>query len=100
MFLIVYILHTGFGIYYVEDNQVKTTNFNIISENLSQNAESVIRAFRILRSQTFFRSIDQKDYIIWADCGKHFRNKLLIGYLFKELQREKINGNLSYIFLN
>ena len=44
----------------------------------------------------FFKQIESlykdKNYIIWADCGKHFRNKDICGYLFKELREENIHG--------
>ena len=46
-----------------------------------------------MRAQDWFKNIDQKEYIIWADCGKHFRNKTLLGYLLCELATEnKIHG--------
>jgi hypothetical protein len=53
---------------------------------------AAVRGFRILRSQEFFKQIDAKNYKIWADCGKHFRNLTLTGYLFKELVKERILG--------
>jgi hypothetical protein len=46
----------------------------------------------ILRNQEFFKSIDQADYIVWADCGPHFRNKTFLGYLLLELRSSKIKG--------
>lgn len=72
---------------------IETINFDIISNsNDKQDALSTLRGFRILRSQEFFKKIDTKDYKIWADCGKHFRNCIVMGYLFKELKMEKIHG--------
>ena len=61
-----------------------------------QNAFSVVRAFRLLRKQTFFEVLDKKKYIIWADCGKHFRCAEFISYLMRELVEEKINVNLNF----
>jgi hypothetical protein len=29
--------------------------------------------FRFIRKQEIFKKIEQKKYIIWVDCGKHFR---------------------------
>lgn len=83
----------GFGIYYVNDNdEIEVINFDVISSFLAENAETTVRGFRFLREQEFFKKIEMPNYIVWADCGTHFRNKLLIGYLFKELQRENIQG--------
>ena len=58
---------------------------------------SVVRAFRLLRKQSFFLAIDQKEYIVWCDVGKHFRNCGLIGYLFNDLALEKIHGFNIYL---
>ena len=71
---------------------MKSINFDIISSDTSQDIRAAVRGFRILRDQEFFKKIDQKDYIIWADCGKHFRNNEFIGYLLLELAHLKING--------
>ena len=65
-------------------------NFDFISHDDSQTAESAVRAFRIMRERSWFERIDQKEYIVWTDCGKHFRNKTLVGYLLCELA--KVNG--------
>jgi len=61
---------------------------------------SVVRAFRILRSQKFFKEIEyfkdeQKELVVWCDCGTHFRNGLLMGYFFKELKSLNIHGMAS-----
>ena len=86
----------GFGIYYVnhEDN-IKVIHFDLISSDLCQDAHAVIRGLRLLREQTFFKVIDQKEYIIWCDAGKHFRNNEILGYFLIELAREQIHG-LNY----
>ena len=38
-----------------------------------QDGFSVIRGFRLIRKQEVFKKIDKKKYIIWTDCGTHFR---------------------------
>lgn len=82
----------GFGVYYVNNDKIECVNFDMISNN-KQTGNYVIRGFRFLRNQQFFRKLlDIKQYIVWLDCGKHFRNKMLLGYLFKELATQKING--------
>ena len=89
----------GFGIYYVDENTIKSINFNIISSDDSQEARAVIRGFRILRQERFFKEIEKPNYIIWMDCGKHFRNYAVSGYLLKELTNESVNGIYSSILL-
>lgn len=60
---------------------------------------ATVRGFRFLREQEFFKRIEEIDYIVWADCGNHFRNLTFIGYLLKELGREGITGfNNLYTF--
>ena len=75
---------------------IKCVNFDIIASDDCQEARAVVRGFRLLRMEPFFREIDQKEYIVWMDCGKHFRNNLLAGYLFKELAEEKILGKIIF----
>lgn len=67
-------------------------NFDIISSDLNEDARSVVRGFRILRKQNFFLEIEKPSYLIWMDCGKHFRNCEVVGYLLNELAEEKIHG--------
>jgi hypothetical protein len=82
------------------DNEIQVINFDVISPNLSETSFSTVRRFRFLREQAFFKEIEKPNYIVWADCGKHFRNKLFIGYLFNELSKQKINGkNIFVLFL-
>jgi hypothetical protein len=52
---------------------------------MAQDGEAAVRGFRLLREQSFFKDIDQTDYIVWADCGKHFRNNEFVGFLLSEL---------------
>ena len=76
-------------------------NFDIISANLAQDAKAAVNGFRILRNQEFFKNIEKNEYIVWADCGKHFRNSEILGYLLIELAEEKIHGIkfLKYFYL-
>jgi hypothetical protein len=60
---------------------------------MSLDGEATVRGFRLLREQAFFKEIHQNDYIVWADCGKHFRNNEFVGFLLCELSEvEKIRG--------
>jgi hypothetical protein len=78
-------------VYYELEGEVYLINFTIISNDLAQDAYSSVRGFRILREQTFFKDIqfDQngklKDWVVWFDCGPHFRNKEVLGYLLLDL---------------
>lgn len=83
----------GIGVYYVnKNNEVKVINFDVISSDLNENSYTTVRGLRLLREQKFFQNIEKPDYIVWTDCGKHFRNKQLIGYLFNELGQKSIQG--------
>lgn len=85
----------GFGIYYFDEieGEIKLINFDLIwDDEHKQDAYSFIRAFRVLRDQEFFKAIDKKNYSVWLDCGKHFRNNLVIGYLFQELKAQGVLG--------
>ena len=59
---------------------------------MSSDGNAAVRGFRILREQQFFKIVDQFNYIIWCDTGKHFRNYKIAGYLFEELKQENIHG--------
>ena len=89
----------GFGIYYAKLDEVGEINFNIISSNLDQGGSAAVRGFRILRNQEFFKKIDKNDYIVWADCGPHFRTQKFIGYLLIELAKLKIRGDYVNILV-
>ncbi|CAF0854416.1 unnamed protein product [Brachionus calyciflorus] len=83
----------GFGIYFLNGlNQIELINFDIISSDLCEDARAVVRGFWLLREQDFFKDIEKKNYVIWMDCGKHFRNCEVVGYLLKELAEDKIQG--------
>lgn len=68
----------------------------IWSDNYPQNAEATIRGFRLLREQEFFKKITRgiNTYIIWADCGKHFKCNQVVSYFMEELALEKIHGKI------
>lgn len=62
----------------MEDNEVKAINFDIICHELKENAIAVIRGFEYLRAHECFKKFKKiADWIVWMDCGKHFRNKHL-----------------------
>ena len=88
----------GFGIYYLDhsSNKIPCINFDVVSENLKQDALAVVQCFRFLRKQKFFVDVEKNNYIIWADCGSHFRCSELAHYLFKELAEEKKIVNLNF----
>ena len=86
----------GFGIFYLEDGQVKSINYDLIwADNTKQNAKATVRGFRMLREQEFFKRISngKNTYIIWTDAGKHFKCNEVASYFMKELAQEKIHGN-------
>jgi hypothetical protein len=74
------------------NDRIRLINFNIISSDILQDAYSAVRGFRLLREQQFFKDIERKEFIIWSDVGKHFRNNELMAYLMLELANEKIHG--------
>ena len=90
----------GFGIYHLEHEQIKLINFDIISNDLEQKSKNVIRGFRFLRQQNWYKKIDKSKYSVWCDTGKSFRCAQTIGYLFKELASEKIHGMMFKLFYN
>jgi hypothetical protein len=51
---------------------------------------------RYLRNLECFREIDRHSYIIWTDCGPHFRCAEMMHYCFKELLDFKIKVSLNY----
>jgi hypothetical protein len=75
-----------------DDKEINCINFDIISSDLSEDSYATVRGLRYLRQQEFFKKIEERfkngeiNYIIWTDCGKHFRNQNVMGYFFKELK--------------
>lgn len=72
-------------------------NFDIISNDLKEGANESVRGFTVLREQKFFVDLEKKskDWIIWMDCGKHFRNDTVMSYLLGSLAEDNINGILT-----
>ena len=76
-------------------------NFDLISEDIDQSGSAAVRGFRMLREQDFFKEIDnKKSYIVWADCGPHFRCSEFLGYLLLDLANAQIQGNYCYLEQN
>jgi hypothetical protein len=76
----------GFGIFFKDSsNEINCQNFDLISDE-NQSACTVVNSLIILREQEWFKENEKKKYIIWADCGKHFRNKDLVGYCMQKIK--------------
>ena len=88
----------GFGIYYfcTKSGKIECINVDILSHDFETDGLSVIRGFRLLRQKDFFKKIDTKNYLIWADTGTHFRCKELAHYFFSELLEKNIKVNLNF----
>lgn len=86
----------------MDNNEIQCVNFDIISSDLSEDSYATVRGFRFLRNQNFFKEIEKKfenrqiNYIVWADCGKHFRNQIVMGYFFNELKSLNIQGKFFF----
>lgn len=76
-------------------------NFDIISSDKKEDKNAVVRGFMKLREQDFFVDIFKHEWIVWMDCGNHFRNKLVVGYLLGKLATENIKGTflISFFFI-
>ena len=70
-------------------------NVNIVGD-FKQDAFSVVRAFRLLRNQEYLKKVEKNNYIIWSDCGKHFRCSEFISFLMIELAQSNIHVNLNF----
>ena len=75
----------GFLIHYLEDGIIKKVYVDILADNGAQTASAVIQSLNFIKSQNFFRRIDKDNYIVWADCGNHFRCYELLHYFLIEL---------------
>ena len=76
----------GFGIYYLDTNEkdkVSIIRVNILSDNLEQDAEAVIRAFRFLRNQQFYKELEKKKINIFCDTGFKFKILKFISQILK-----------------
>lgn len=82
--------------YFVNNqNQIEVINVDLILSD-TEISNCTERGFRFLREQPFFKEIEQPHYVVWADCGKHFRSQIFIGYLFNELKKHNIQVNLNF----
>ena len=88
----------GFGIFFLENNQVKSINFDLIWADEPHSGKSVVRGFRMLRQQEFFKKIEKNNYIIWSDTGTHFRCNEVVTYLLIELAQLNIKGFFFFFF--
>lgn len=86
----------GFGIFHQNSkNETECINCDIVTE-WDQSGHTVIQLFKFLREQDFFKNIEKKTYVIWADCGKHFQNKEILYYFFVQLAAEGIKIELNF----
>ena len=90
----------GFGVYYY-DNEIgliRCKHFDFVSEvDCKQDAHKAITGFRFMRQLQQFKEIQKSKYIIWADCGPHFRSSEFISYIYDDLCKEQhININLNF----
>ena len=78
----------------------------MIASDLEKTSYVAVRGFRLLREQSFFIEIESavfgsgtdKQYIVWSDCGLHFRCQVFFGYLLLELTTlHKINGKVVVV---
>ncbi len=70
----------GFGIYYIDPKlplEVSCLRVNIISDCLDQDAEAVLRGFKFLRSQQFFKDIEKTKINIFSDTGNFFISRYI-----------------------
>ncbi len=78
-----------------QNDKIRLLNVDIVYDG-SQEALSVVRCFRFLRIQSFFKEIEKSSYILWCDTGKHFKCAELAHYFLDELAKEKINVNWNF----
>jgi hypothetical protein len=66
---------------------MKMVFVDVVSDYTEQDSRSAIQAFKELLEKDFFIEIARniKKYVIWCDCGSHFRNNYMIHFLFTEL---------------
>ena len=85
----------GYGIYYYDTQKKKIDciRFDLVADGdkakFSTDSISAVRAFRFLRNQSFFKEIDKPNYIIWTDCGTHFRCERFVNFMMGEVSQEK-----------
>ena len=94
----------GFGVYYFDviANCVKCIHFDFISDvDCKQDAAKAVVGFKFLRETAQFKAIEKDNYIIWSDCGGHFRCAEFISYLFDDLRlKKKIKIQMNFFAEN
>ena len=68
----------SFGIYYLDDEEIKCLNADLVLNDCTENAFTVINSFKFLRTQSFFKKIEKKNYIIW-----YMNQKFMMIFKFK-----------------
>lgn len=81
----------SFGIYYVDSGTIKCLNMDLVLNSASETSFVAVTAFRHIRNQNIFKKIDKKQYIIWTDCGPHFRSNEFADFLFTDLKNDGIS---------
>ena len=55
----------SFGIYHLDGDKIKCLNADLVLNDCTENAFTVINCFKFLRTQSFFKEIEKKNYILW-----------------------------------
>ena len=90
----------GFGIYHIDTRNgfkfVNCLNIDVISDYDGSTANDLIRTFKFIMQLEEFKKIDQKNYILWSDCGTQFRCAEFNYFLFNELPQKGKVVNLNF----
>lgn len=90
----------GFGINFADERNgskfVNCLNIDVISDYEGETASDLIRIFRHVMNLEEFKKVEQKNFIIWVDCGRQFRSSEFIYFCFNELAEKGFNVNLNY----
>jgi hypothetical protein len=95
----------GIGVHFVDTHIEKSgrsfkfvncLNIDVISDYDGQKASDVIRIFRYVMQLPEFKQVDQKNYVIWADCGRQFRCAEFNYFLFNELAEKNKLVSLNF----
>ena len=57
---------------------------------------SVIKAFRLLSEEQFFKDILKENIEIWCDTGSHFRSAEILHYTMIELPQNNCSVSINY----
>ena len=64
----------GFGVYYKDEaNKLQCLNMDVVFNHNRNQCIQALSAFRLIRKQNVFKKVEKTKYLIWTDCGKHFR---------------------------